>query len=158
MRTSNPKYYRRRFNKLWKELEKDIQNQFDKKDSTFVLSGSWKQYITTSKGLKVYAVNGDWVRNNLSVIFGHGGHGYVHEFIPKNEIWISTCHEKNCTCLGVAKDRKVSEKYFKSCTLHEITEFFEMSKGIPYYKAHEIANKAEIKLGLLKNPGIENYK
>jgi hypothetical protein len=146
-----------RYEGLWQELEQEIQDSFNKKDSQFVLNGTWKKFYGKVVGLDIYAVDGDWVRSNLSVIFMHGGHGYVHEFIPQNEIWISTHHPVDCGCEGVSADRRVSANYFKSCTVHEITEFKEMAKGVPYVDAHETANIAEMELGLLPSPEAERY-
>jgi len=141
--------------RLWAKLEKDIQSRGLKKDRRLRLSGSWKRFVGLSESFKVYAVDVEWVKNNLSVIFGHGGHGFVHEFIPNDEIWIATHHYKGCGCSNVRKDRKVSPQYFESCTLHEITEFRLMKKGMSYWKAHNHSLEAELKLGLLKNPHRE---
>ena len=146
--------------KLWAKLELEIQNRANKKDKNFVLFGKWKRFLRKHGGFKIYAVRGRWVRNNLSVIFGHGGHGYVHEFIPKDEIWISTHHYNEtplnkCGCRVSKKNQKVSKKYFDSTILHEITEFKEMRKGKTYWKAHQIALREEIRAGLLKDPYTE---
>lgn len=138
--------------RLWAKIESDIQKSGPKKDRKFELSGKWKHFVRAEKGFKVYAVKGDWVRNNLSVTFGHGGHGLVHEFIPHDEIWIDTHHFKGCGCVGLKRDRKVSENYFESCIHHEIVEYGLMKKGMIYWKAHHNALEAERKLGLLKNP------
>ena len=142
---------------LWAELEKDIQDMSKDKDSAFRLKGSWKKFVRMQDGFKVYAVDGDWVRRNLSVIFGHGGHGIVHEFIPMDEIWIGTRHyhmtdHLHCGCPDVRPNQEVSPQYFDSCTHHEITEHLEMKKGKPYWAAHDIANEAERKLGLIADP------
>jgi hypothetical protein len=82
----------------WIDLESDIASRAKKKDRRFVLSGKWKKFVRKEKRLKIYAVDGEWVRNNLSIIFGHGGHGYVHEFIPLDEIWVATHHFPRCGC------------------------------------------------------------
>ena len=142
--------------KLWRELELKIQKRARKKDKKFILSGKWKKFIRIQDGLKIYAVDGEWVRNNISVIFGHGGHGYVHEFIPNDEIWIGTRHFEGCDCENlVKKEQKVSQKYFDSTVIHEITEFKEMKKGRSYWKAHQIALRKEIEIGILKDPHRE---
>jgi len=138
--------------KLWSELELKIQKRAKKKDKKFILSGKWKKFIRRQEGFKVYAVDGEWVRNNLSVIFGHGGHGYVHEFIPRNEIWISTRHYEDCGCENIKNGQKVSKAYFDSTVIHEITEFKEMKKGMIFWKAHQIATQKEVEAGILKNP------
>lgn len=141
--------------KLWERLEKDIQQRGPKKDKKFRLAGKWKRFVKSQDGFKVYAVDGEWVRNNLSVIFGHGGHGMVHEFIPHDEIWISTHHFEGCGCRNLRKDMKASPQYLESCTLHEIVEHKLMKKGMIYWRAHHRALEAERKLGLLKDPDTE---
>lgn len=137
---------------LWGKIEHDIQKAAPKKDRKFKLSGSWKRLVRTEKRFKIYAVDGDWVRRNLSVTFGHGGHGLVHEFIPHDEIWIDNHHFRGCGCVNVKPGMRVSKNYFESCVHHEIVEYGLMKKGMDYWKAHQNALEAEQRLGLLKNP------
>lgn len=152
-----PKFKKDMRDKLWHELELEIQRRENKKDRSFKLCGKWKRFLRIQDGLKVYAVDGKWIRNNLSVIFGHGGHGYVHEFIPKNEIWVSTHHYhesswSKCGCDVSKGGQKVSENYFDSTTIHEIAEFKAMRTGKSYWESHQIALQKEEEAGLLKNP------
>ena len=152
--------------RLWQQMELQIQKKAKKKDKNFVLSGKWKKFLRKQDGFLVYTVDSEWVRNNLSVTFGHAGHGYVHEFIPLNEIWIDmvwtdSCGFDMCERKENKKYKKVSKEFLDSTILHEIIEFKEMKKGKIYWKAHQIALEAERKLGLLKNPlkdDIENRK
>lgn len=44
--------------------------------------------------LDVYIVDGDWVRTNINVDFVEGGHGYVYDYVPKNEIWVEDMEDK----------------------------------------------------------------
>ena len=136
--------------KFWTKLEKNIQNSALKKDKRFVLSGKWKKYVRRQDGFKVYLVDGEWIRNNLSVTFGHGGHGYVHEFIPNDEIWVEKNHPESIN--NIKKGEKMSKKFIDSTIIHEMTEFKEMKKGLNYWKAHQIALEEEKELGLLKDP------
>jgi hypothetical protein len=139
--------------KFWAKLECKIQKTALKKDKKLRLKGYWKKFTRKEEGLKVYTVDGEWVRNNLSVIFGHGGHGYVHEFIPNDEIWISSTHFEDCGCDNLKnKNQQVSQAYFDSTTIHEILEFKKMKKGANYWKAHQIALQKEREVGLLENP------
>ncbi|MFA5827799.1 MAG: hypothetical protein WC841_00350 [Candidatus Shapirobacteria bacterium] len=147
-------------NKIWAEFEADIQSRATQKDKKFILSGKWKKFIRFQDGFKVYAVDGTWIRNNISIMFGHGGHGYVHEFIPQNEIWIATHHPGDspkdlCGCKNVSDSKKVSQNFFDSTTLHEITEFREMKKGKSFKAAHHTALEKEIESGLLPDPYTE---
>ena len=126
----------------WEKLEATIQSRATKKDNSFILKGPWKKFIKTQAGFDIYSVDNEWVKNNLSVIFGHGGHGYVHEFIPMNEIWILHVNDE------------YSQEYFDSCAAHEIKEFLEMKKGMKYWKAHQIALTLEKELGLISSEEI----
>ena len=109
------------------DIEKDIQERANKKDSKLKIIGLNKEYITTYKDFKVYLVDTEWIRNNLDVIFGSGGHGKVHTFIPNNEIWVS---------------RERDSDYQARCIIHESNEFKEMS-NLPYYQAHKSSQKEE---------------
>jgi hypothetical protein len=145
----------------WSDLEADVQSRGDEK-SDLRLSGDWKKFVRKQKGFKIFAVDGTWVRNNLSVIFGHGGHGYVHEFIPLDEIWVATHHynENEHSKCGCDKgNQPVSREYFDSCVAHEIEEFDLMKDdGKPYWPAHQKALETEEELGLLKTPNGDSGK
>jgi len=156
-----PEQIRTEFNRpgeqFWENLELDVQRNYAFKDPDFRLTGPWKREYGTYRYFRVYLVDGDWVRRNLSVIFGHGGHGYVHEFIPADELWIADEHYTGCECVGVAADWKCSSNFIQSCLLHEATEHDLMKQGVPYHLAHQAANEAERKAGWLKDTWIENY-
>lgn len=146
-------------NETWGKIEKEVQSIAHRKDRSFVLSGRWKKFVRKQGGYKVYKVDGSWVRHNLSFYFGHGGHGFVHEFIPLNEIWVSSYHPYegrsaivNCVCKLHRKGQKMSDNYFNSTVLHEITEHNEMKKGKIFWVAHNIALETERKAGILKDP------
>lgn len=143
----------------FKDIEINIQKRANRKDKKFILTGNWKKFVRKEGKLSIYSVDGEWVRNNLSVIFGHGGHGLVHEFIPMNEIWISNQHFPGCGCKNInSKTRNISINYFESTIVHEITEFKAMKKGMTYWRAHYQALKAEVRLGFLRDPYTENYQ
>src|SRR3990167_8791843 len=98
----------------WQNLERAIQQRAGKKDRRFCLRGRWKRFVRRQDGLTIFAVDGSWVRSNLCVYFGHGGHGLVHEFIPPDEIWIATHHYDEgsslvrCGCKTENKNQHVS--------------------------------------------------
>ena len=142
-------------NKLWVELERDVQTRARAKDRRFALTGRWKKFVRNERGFRIYAVDGEWVRNNLSIIFGHGGHGYVHEFIPAGEIWIGVRHPADCGCRNVRGNRGMSWRAFESAVLHEIVERREMGKGVAYWRAHQIALQKEREAGFLEDPYTE---
>lgn len=137
------------------QLEKDIQRSADYKDRSLKISSKykWKKFYRNQDGFKIYAVDGDWIKNNLDMIFCHGGHGHVHEFIPKNEIWVSINHHKKCECKKsvVRKSKKVSRDLFDSIVIHEIAESKLMKSGMPYWKAHQIARRKEKKFTALNS-------
>jgi hypothetical protein len=143
------------------ELEADIQSRADDKEEGFALNGDWKKFIRKQDGFEIFAVDGKWVRDNLSVIFGHGGHGYVHEFIPLNEIWVATHHyddNKWNKCECDKGNKPVSQEYFDSCVAHEIAERKMMEKDKPYWAAHQKALGVEEELGLLSDPDGDSGK
>ena len=142
------------FCSLWNEIELEIQKRASYKDKGFVLTGTWKNYLKTQEHFKIYLVNGEWVRTNLSSIFGHGGHGYVHEFIPHDELWIDT-HHTDCVCRNVSQDKKMSESYRESTIIHEITEYKKMQTGYTFSQAHDLALEAERQAGILEDPYAE---
>ncbi len=148
---------------FWIDVEDEIQTRAPRKSPKFDLKEplcrTWKKFIREEDGLKIFAVNGEKVRNNLSVMFGHGGHGLVHEFIPLDEIWIDIRHYVclgGCDCDNLKrKNQRISEAFFESTVIHEKTEFFAMSKGKPFNEADQIARQAEYRAGLLKDPTTE---
>jgi hypothetical protein len=141
----------------WNALEKEVQHHGLMKDAAFRLEGPWKTFVREQDGLRVFAVDGTWIRNNLSVIFGHGGHGFAHEFIPFDEIWIGTHHYggslfNSCSCDISYPNQPVSQAYFDSTALHEIVERKEMERDIEYWPAHQTALEAERVAGYLPDP------
>jgi hypothetical protein len=139
-----------------KEIALAIQGRAKNKDKNFILTGKWKRTVGIRDGFKICAVDGEWIRNNISILYGAGGHGYVHEFIPLNEIWVSTRHFPGCGCGNLkSQDQFVSQQYFESTAIHEITESKEMEKGLPFWKAHEVALQMERDVGILKDPHTE---
>ncbi len=86
--------------------------------------------------VKVYMVNGEYVRSELSkefpdaVNFTQGAHDLVADYIPTNEIWVDNS-------LDTPEDRKAT-------LLHELREYRAMKKGMGYQEAHEsVANPIE---------------
>jgi hypothetical protein len=144
---------------LWNKLEDEIQRRSKRKDPKFNLSGKWKRFVRKQDGLRIYAVDGEWIRSNLCIYFGHGGHGLVHEFIPVDEIWISIHHYHEgksrlvrCGCKRDSKTQKVSDNFFESSVIHELFELKHMKMGKKYRVAHDMANKKEIEIGLIVDP------
>jgi len=84
---------------------------------------------TTDKGLKIFLVDGNAVRNQFNPDFVKGGHGLAYKFIPKDEVWIEN--------VGGPQE-------MKDILAHELYEHQEMEKGhLDYKEAHGDATQVE---------------
>jgi hypothetical protein len=81
--------------------------------------------------VKVVIVDGGYVRNNIpgGLEFISGGHGYVYDFIPKDEIWM---------------DDDNPEDEFIYDLMHEFYERSLMKEGYEYNAAHDKASEFEL--------------
>jgi hypothetical protein len=85
----------------------------------------WKKLETP---VSVWIVNGRLLRSVFDIDFTEGGHDYVYEFVPENEVWI---------------DNDLSESERPYVLLHELHERNLMAKGWDYDRAHADASKIE---------------
>ena len=85
----------------------------------------WKKL---ENGVSVWIVNGRLVRSAFDIDFTEGGHDYVYEFVPENEVWI---------------DDDIEEKERGYVLLHELHERNRMASGWPYNKAHAESSRLE---------------
>jgi hypothetical protein len=85
----------------------------------------WKKL---ENGLSVWIVNGRLVRSVFDIDFTEGGHEYVYEFVPENEVWI---------------DDAIEEKERGYVSLHELHERNRMASGWSYNKAHAESSRVE---------------
>ena len=85
----------------------------------------WKKL---ENGLSVWIVNGRLVRSVFDIDFTAGGHDYVYEFVPENEVWI---------------DNDIEESERGYVLLHELHERNRMAEGLPYSKAHAESSRIE---------------
>jgi len=124
--------------------EKDTLNKAQlKKNSSFknpfhidVPEKVYYRIYTTVKDnyevVKIYLVNREIVRNLYNSRFAEGGHGYVYEWIPKDEVWI---------------DNLMKPKEIPIMILYEYVERAIIKyKNIPYDKAQIAASKVEFDL------------
>jgi hypothetical protein len=88
----------------------------------------WKKL---KNGLSVWIVNGRLVRSIFDIDFTAGGHDYVYEFVPENEVWI---------------DDDIEENERGYVLLHELHERNRMASGWDYDKAHAQASRLEYHL------------
>lgn len=79
-------------------------------------------------GLSVWIVNGRLVRSVFDIDFTEGGHDYVYEFVPENEVWI---------------DDDIEEPERPYILLHELHERNRMASGWTYNKAHAESSRLE---------------
>jgi hypothetical protein len=87
----------------------------------------WKRL---ESGLSVWIVNGRLVRSTFDIDFTEGGHDYVYEFVPENEVWI---------------DDAIVEQERPYILLHELHERNRMSTGWSYSKAHAESSNIEFR-------------
>ena len=85
----------------------------------------WKKL---ENGISVWIVNGRLVRSVFDIDFTAGGHDYVYEFVPENEVWI---------------DNDIDEDERGYVLLHELHERNRMAAGWPYNKAHAESSRLE---------------
>ena len=85
----------------------------------------WKRL---ENGLSVWIVNGRLVRSVFDIDFTAGGHDYVYEFVPQNEVWI---------------DDAIVETERGYVLLHELHERNRMAKGMTYSEAHAESSRLE---------------
>jgi hypothetical protein len=88
----------------------------------------WKK---TKSGLSVWVVNGRLVRSVFDIDFTAGGHDYVYEFVPQNEVWI---------------DDDIGESERGVVLFHELHERNLMAHGLNYDKAHAESSRLEYHL------------
>ncbi len=85
----------------------------------------WKKL---KSGLSAWIVNGRMVRSVFDIDFTAGGHDYVYEFVPENEVWI---------------DDDIEENERGYVLLHELHERNRMAAGWNYDKAHAESSRLE---------------
>ena len=115
------------------DIDEAVRSRWHLKDSDLEIKGLDKKLIEERDGFKIYEVDGEWIKNNLDVGFGTGGHGLVHSYIPLDEIWVWPVTENKW-----------------SIALHEIIEYNLMkSEGLKFEEAHKktvkITNGLDIK-------------
>ena len=107
------------------DIRKFTRNGKDLPSGKNVHERLWKML---ESGISVWIVNGRMVRSVFDIDFTAGGHDYVYEFVPQNEVWI---------------DDAIEEPERGYVLLHELHERNRMSEGLPYNKAHEESSKLE---------------
>ena len=90
----------------------------------------WTQYSNyQGSPIKVYKVDGKWVRENLDPDFTAGGHNEVYTYIPKNQVWI---------------ERMRNPEEDETSLAHELDELYDMKHNDENYAvAHQQAVERE---------------
>ncbi len=117
-------------------IRKKIEIEEEQKDLFEYIHKDLLQKYSTKK-LKVWIVDGKAVRDIFFLDFTQGGHGYVYDFIPKNEIWI---------------DDDVEPDELKFVLLHELHERNLMARGWCY----DIDTEDNLKTGKIKKPAHQS--
>ena len=107
------------------EYERFVQNNSQNVDIK-------KTPLFKYKDVTIMLIDGEEVRNKISVDFTMGGHEFVYDYVPENEVWIED----------------LKSDFDKLCTIiHEIVERYIMGKyGTEYEEAHDIATKVEYQI------------
>jgi hypothetical protein len=85
----------------------------------------WK---VLENGVSVWIVDGRLVRSVFDIDFTAGGHDFVYEFVPQNEVWI---------------DDAIVETERPYVLLHELHERHLMAAGWHYSEAHAESSRLE---------------
>jgi len=110
---------------LIKKLEKKVSSI-----SAQVPKEVYKEKLEKFKGVEVWVVSGEAVRGLYFIDFTEGGHHFVYDFIPLNEVWI---------------DDDLSSKERDFVILHELHERYLMSTEMDYNHAHRSSSIVEYK-------------
>lgn len=110
---------------LIKKLEKKVSSI-----SAQVPQEVYKEKLDKFKVVEVWVVSGEAVRGLYFIDFTEGGHHFVYDFIPLNEVWI---------------DDDLSPKERDFVILHELHERYLMSTGMDYNHAHRSSSIIEYK-------------
>ena len=96
----------------------------------------------SNRHIKIWIVSGEEVRDLFFIDFTEGGHGYVYNFIPKDEVWI---------------DDDLEKSEIKFVLLHELHERRLMKdKKMDYNTAH--FRSSHIEYSCRKNPKMLDKK
>lgn len=124
------------------DIDEAVRSRWHLKDNDLEIKGLEKKLIEEKNGFKIYEVDGEWLRNNLDVGFGTGGHGLVHSYIPMDEIWVWPVSENKWS---IALHEMIEHNLMKN----EDMEFEEAHvQTIKITKGLDIKDKKE---GNLKN-------
>jgi len=127
------------FNKLYIQNKKTVSVPLHKDIPKKVYFKKYGAIKDVTETVNIFLVNGEVVRDLYKTDYVEGGHYYVYDWIPKEEIWI---------------EKTVHSEEIPVIILHEFLERTLMKyKKFPYVKAHVAALKVEF-----EHRGIFNKK
>lgn len=104
-----------------------------------------KIFLREAEGLKIFLVDGEQVRKS-HIEFVSGGHGYVYDWVPKDEVWID-------------ENQKYKPNDMEATIKHELFEIGKMrDEGLSYDDAHELANAMEKEVRNNNEPSVTPFK
>lgn len=115
------------------QKKRDLMKKYGYEKAKKILRGKMKKIdqkkvhlkLLGKRGaLKIFLVSGHLVREHFDFNFVFGGHGYVYDYVPKNEVWL---------------DDAMLTKERKYVLIHELFELNLMKKGKKYDDAHDYA-------------------
>lgn len=117
------------------------QEELSKKD---IMDRVRLKLLQVSDGVKVFLVDGELVRDRLTIEYTMGGHHYRYPFIPENEVWIDN-----------GMDRDDIEATIKH-ELHErnLMKYDKLSYSQAHHRASEVEKKYRKKHGM----SLDNIK
>jgi hypothetical protein len=126
-------------NKLHIKNNKSVVNPLHRDIPQKVYSKEYGIIKDSKETVKIFLVNGGVVRDLYKTDYVEGGHAYVYDWIPEDEIWI---------------EKTVKQDEIPVIILHEFLERTLMKyKKFPYVRAHVAASKVEF-----EHRGIFNKK
>ena len=108
---------------LMKKVGKEMTNAIRK-----IPKEVYVHRLTNSKSPQIWIVSGELVRDLFFIDFTEGGHHFVYDFVPYNEVWL---------------DNDLVPKEREFVLLHELHERYLMFKGWTYNHAHSSASYVE---------------
>ena len=116
-------------NKLHIKNSKTINNPLHKDIPKKVYVKKYGVIKDKEESVNIFIISGEFVRDLYKTDYVEGGHAYVYNWIPKDEIWI---------------DKTVKKEEIPVIILHEFLERTLMKyKKFPYVRAHVAASKSE---------------
>ena len=117
-------------------LMQKVQKELDKTEREYPKE-LYAQKLSGDALPQIWIINGELVRDLYFIDFTEGGHHFVYDFVPYDEVWLDN-------------DLTPAEREF--VLLHELHERYLMFKGMDYDHAHNSSSYIEYRCR--KNPKL----